>query len=171
MLTPLIRFFQALSNNTSPGQIAHGFALGMILGFLPKDNALWILIFVFAFFLRIQRGVFSFSVIIGALIAPFLDPYFDYVGYYILADARLEDLFRKMVNIPFVAFTKFNNTIVMGSFVCGVALYIPLYIISRIFTFVWRRYVARYARKLGFLTALKQLPGVSKLVELVEDFA
>ena len=125
---------------------------------------------VFFFFFRIQRGVFSLFIIIGALIAPLLDPYFDYIGYYILTYDKLQPLFRTLVNIPFVAFTKFNNTVVMGSFVCGLLAYIPAYIFARIFVFVWRKHVARYVRKFGFLTAVKQLPGISKIVELIEEY-
>ncbi|MBQ3650521.1 MAG: TIGR03546 family protein [Treponema sp.] len=170
MLAPLIKFLQALSNNTAPGQIAHGFALGMILGLLPKDNLLWYLIFVFFFFFRIQRGVFSLSVIIWALIAPLLDPYFDYLGCYILTYGSLQPLFRTLVNIPFVAFTGFNNSVVMGSFVCGVCAYIPIYVLTRLFVFVWRKYLAKYVRKLGFLAIVKQLPGISKVLELVEEY-
>ncbi|MBO4386905.1 MAG: TIGR03546 family protein [Treponema sp.] len=170
MLAPFIKFLQALSNNTAPGQIAHGFALGMILGLLPKDNLLWYLLFVFFFFFRIQRGVFSLSVIIWALIAPLLDPYFDYIGFYILSYEKFQPMFRTLVNIPFVAFTKFNNTVVMGSFVCGICAYIPIYILTRLFVLLWRRYLAKYVRKFGFLTIVKQLPGISKLIELVEDY-
>ena len=74
------------------------------------------------------------------------------------------------MNIPFVAFTGFNNSVVMGSFVCGICAYIPIYVLARLFVFVWRKYLAKYVRKLGFLTIVKQLPGISKVLELVEEY-
>ncbi|HAK68458.1 MAG TPA: TIGR03546 family protein, partial [Treponema sp.] len=49
MLKAFVKLIKALSSNTAPGEIAHAFAWGVILGFMPKDNALWYILFIFIF--------------------------------------------------------------------------------------------------------------------------
>ena len=53
MLDFVIKILKAINSNSHPGEIAHAVCCGMMLGFLPKDNALWILLTVFFIFLRI----------------------------------------------------------------------------------------------------------------------
>ena len=56
MLGYLLNLFKSLNSNSHPGEIAHGVALGVIMGMMPKDNALWYILFVFFFFIRIKRN-------------------------------------------------------------------------------------------------------------------
>lgn len=169
MFKPLAKLLKALSSNRDPGAIACAFACGIILGLMPKDNALWYILFIFIFFMRIQRGAFALAVILGSLIAPSLDPLFDQVGYYILSMENMRSTYARILNIPFVSFTRLNNTIVMGSFALGVAAYIPLYIFSRIFVFVWRRYIGNLMRKIKVLQMIKQIPLVEKISAAIQE--
>ena len=167
MFKPLAKLLKALSSNKDPGAIACAFACGILLGFMPKDNALWYVLFVFMFFMRIQRGAFMLSVLVGAIAAPLLDPCFDMVGTYILTLPQARDTYIRLLDIPGVAFTRFNNTIVMGSLACGIAAYIPLYLLARGFVFLWRRYIGAAMRKLKFIQMIKQIPLVEKLAAAV----
>ena len=47
MLKWISGFFRELNANSNPAEIAHALALGVLLGFMPKTNALWYMIFVF----------------------------------------------------------------------------------------------------------------------------
>ena len=169
MFKPLAKLLKALSSNRDPGAIACAFALGMMLGFMPKDNALWYILFIFIFFLRIQRGALVLAMILGSLLAPLLDPSFDRLGYYILDNPSLRDTFITLLDIPFVSFTKFNNTIVMGSFVVGLAACIPFYLAARLFIFVWRHYVGNFMRKFKLFQMIKQVPLVEKITDFIEE--
>ncbi|HZK20154.1 MAG TPA: TIGR03546 family protein, partial [Treponemataceae bacterium] len=124
----IIKLFKSLNSNGHPGEIAHACALGMLLGIMPKNNALWWIIFIFTLFMRINKGSYFIFIIIASLLTPFLDSFFDSFGYLILTLPQLYGLFSNLLDIPFVGFLKFNNTIVMGSFACGVLVYIPMYI-------------------------------------------
>lgn len=156
----------AFSSNTDPGAIAHAFACGILLGFMPKGNLLWILLFVFIFFLRIQRATFSITVIVAALFAPLLDNAFDSVGYWMLAKESLIPVYIELLDIPFVRFTKFNNTIVMGSLIIGLACYIPAYAFGRGFVWLWRKYLADAIRRSRVVKLTKQIPLIQKLSSL-----
>ena len=127
------------------------------------------LLFVFILFMRIQRGALALSILLFSLLTQFTDPLFNQAGYAVLTNVALQPLFARLIRMPFLAFTKFNNTIVMGSLVCALAAYIPLYVLSRLFVFVWRRYVGNFLRKLKILQMIKQVPLVTKIIDAVEE--
>lgn len=133
--------FRFMNRNVNPGEIAHAFSCGLLLGFLPKDNLLWYLILVFILFLRINKLLFIASVLLFSLLAGFADPLFDIIGYNILTAEALKPFFFKLVQIPFMAFTKFNNSVVMGSLVAGVILYVPAYFLCRLLVALWRKHI------------------------------
>lgn len=169
MFKPLAKLLKALSSNTDPGAIACAFACGLILGFIPKGNLIWWVLFVFMLFMRIQRGAFALAIFLGSLLAPRLDPTFISIGDKVLHLPQFIPYYIKLLDTPFVVFTKFNNTVVMGSLIVSVISFIPVYIIVRILIFVWRRYIGNAMRKLKFLQNIKQIPLIEKIVDAVEE--
>ena len=57
----------------------------------------------------------------------------------------------------------------MGSFVCGVAAYIPLYVLARLFVWTWRKYLAEKVRKLKIAAVLKNIPLVEKIAGMMGE--
>ena len=169
MLKAIAKLLGAISSNTRPGAIAHAVSCGVLLGFMPKDNLLWYILFIFILFMNIQRGAYALSILLGAALTVFLDPLFDSVGYSILTIESMKPYYASLLDVPFVAFTKFNNTVVMGSFVCGVAAYIPLYVLARLFVWAWRKYLAEKVRKLKIAAVLKNIPLVEKIVGMMGE--
>ena len=169
MLKAIAKLLGAISSNTRPGAIAHAVSCGVLLGFMPKDNLLWYILFIFILFMNIQRGAYALSILLGAALTVFLDPLFDSVGYSILTIESVKPYYASLLDIPFVAFTKFNNTVVMGSFVCGVAAYIPLYVLARLFVWTWRKYLAEKVRKLKIAAVLKNIPLVEKIAGMMGE--
>ena len=143
MISYIVKLLKALNTNSHPGEIAHAVAIGMLLGFMPKDNALWYLLFVFFLFVRVHKGALLLAVLAASLLARLFDPLFDAIGYIVLTFSPLEPAYAALLDIPFVAFTKFNNTIVAGSLVFGLILYTPVYILIRILIKSWRTHLAR----------------------------
>ena len=156
--------FDAVSSNTHPSQIAHAFACGILLSFMPKDNLLWYLVFIMLYFVRIQKSVYTLMFMLGALLAPLLDPVFDKVGWWILTQQGAIPVYQWLLNVPFVAFTKFNNTIVMGSLACGLILYIPLYWLSKLITMLWRKYAMPTIYKWRIVDIVDRIPLVGDLI-------
>ena len=166
MLKAIIKFFKALNSNVHPGAVAHAVCLGMILGFLPKTNALWYILTVFFLFVRINKGTFILFTFLFSLLAPLLDPLFDTIGWWFLNIEKLAPFFSWLLDIPFVGFTKFNNTIVMGSLLFGLAAYIPVYFLVRLFLKYWRAIIAPAVRKTKLVAFLSKLPLVVKIGEM-----
>lgn len=169
MIKPLTKLIGALSSNTRPGAIAHAVSCGILLGFIPKDNLLWYVLFVFFLFMNIQRGAYVLCILLGAALTVFLDPLFDSVGYSILTVESMGATYAHLLNVPFVAFTKLNNTVVMGSFVCGLAAYLPCYGIGRLFVWAWRKFLAEKIRKLKITAVIKNIPLVEKIAGMIGE--
>ncbi len=166
MIRYIVKMFRALNANANPGEIAHAFSIAVLLGFLPKNNLLWYLLFIFFLFVRINKGAYFILMFLFSMIAPLADPVFNSVGYKILTLPALESTFSTLIEIPFVGFTRFNNTIVMGSLLCGIILYIPVYIFGRAFVKIWRTVIASRIRKNPVMKAFYKLPLVDKFRNL-----
>ncbi len=167
MLKPFIKLFIAISSNTDPGAIAAGFSAGILLGFMPKDNLLWALISIFILFLYIQRGTFLIAMLLGSALAGVLDPSFDSLGRLILTNEKLIPYFASALEIPFVSLTKFNNSIVMGSFTIGVLIYLPLFYLIKLLVILWRKYIAQTVQKILVLHVINKIPFIDKIKAIV----
>jgi uncharacterized protein (TIGR03546 family) len=166
MIKPFVKLVKALCSNTNPSEIAHAFACGMLLGFMPKDNLLWYIIFIAFYFLRIQRSVLTLSLLLGTLFAPLLDNVFNALGNFILTRQSLFSFYQWLLNIPFMSFTKFNNTVVIGSFVFGLIAYIPFFALARFVTYLFRKYAADGFNKWKLVKVIKQLPMIEKIAKI-----
>jgi uncharacterized protein (TIGR03546 family) len=72
-----------------------------------------------------------------------LDPLFDRIGHWLLVDvAALRPMWTAWDNTPVLALTNFSNTIVLGSVVAWLVLFLPIY-------FAVRFAVLRYRATLG----------------------
>lgn len=167
MLKKLIKFFQALNKNANPNEIAHAVCLGMMLGFMPKGNLFWYCLTIAWVFLRINKGALVIFTFLFSLLAPLLDPIFDNLGYFILTLDFMEPVFTAILNVPLLGFTKINNTIVLGSLISSLILYIPVFFLARLFIFAWRNTLAAKIRKTKLIKFLKKIPLIKKIGELV----
>ncbi|MBO5137341.1 MAG: TIGR03546 family protein [Spirochaetaceae bacterium] len=171
MLNSIIGFLKSLNDNSHPGEIAHAASIGVILGLMPKDNVLWyILLFVFLFF-RINKAVYLLVILGVSMCAPLGDMLFDKIGYAVLTFEPFTETYRILLDIPFVAYTKFNNTVVMGSLVCSLVLYIPVYLLTRILVRLWRKNLAPKISSSKFWNTLKNFPLVRKILSVSESIS
>ncbi len=169
MAAPVIKLFKALNTNSHPGEIAHAASIGILLGLVPKNNALWYILFVFFLFVRIHKGCLFLSILLGTPIAPLFDPLFDSLGYTVLTFEALKPAYGNLLEIPFVAFTEFNNTIVAGSLTASLILYTPVYTLTRFLVFVWRKFAAPAFTQSKFIQALYKAPLIAKIAGLFTE--
>lgn len=171
MIKFLTNIFNSLNSNSNPGEIAHAICCGMILGFMPKTNALWYILFFLFCFLRINKACYLLFTFLFSMITPFIDPIFHKIGFAILSHEPLIPIYIKMLEIPYLPLTKFNNTIVMGSLTCGILLYIPIYILSRLIVHLWRRVIRQTVVNSKFVKGLTKLPLISKFISVSKELA
>lgn len=166
MFGKIAQFLKGLNANSNPSEIAHAVAAGVLLGFVPKNNLLWYFLFFLLCFFRINKGAYFVTIALVSLFMPFADPLFDEIGYKFLMIPSLAPKFSAWLEIPFVAFTKFNNTIVAGSLLCGFALYIPIFILARLFVRLWRKKLSPAFSNSRLVQRLKAVGWIQKILSL-----
>jgi uncharacterized protein (TIGR03546 family) len=136
-------FIKILREGQTPAQVAGGFALGSILGLSPMLTLQGFLVWLIILVLDVNLSAATFSLGLFALIAYIFDPVFHRLGYFILVDIdSLKGLWTALYNAPIAPLTRFNNTIVMGSFISALILLTPMY-------FGTKKFVVAYRATLG----------------------
>jgi uncharacterized protein (TIGR03546 family) len=156
ILKYLAKIVKILRSAASPNQIAGGFILGMVFGLTPLWSLHNLLIFIIVVILNVNISMVMFSFIICSGFAYIFDPLFHDLGYYLLVDVTsLNGLWTSMMNIPIIAFSKFNNTVVMGSFVSAIALMLPVFFLVKYGVIAYREKIDARIQKLKIVQALK----------------
>ena len=135
-------FIQVLRSGQTPRQIAGGFALGAMVGLMPffslQSLFLWFVILV----LDVNLSATLLAVTLFALVAYVLDPLMHALGYFLLVDSpSLHSLWMSLYNAPIAPLTRFNNTVVLGSLVAGLLLFLPVYFGMRRFVLAYRTHL------------------------------
>ncbi|MDR1196166.1 MAG: TIGR03546 family protein [Endomicrobium sp.] len=141
MFFTLIRdILKVLQSDISPKQIAFGAVLGVFFGLVP-GLLMKCLIFALIMILRVNIGSAFVSSAVFALIGLCTDPIADKIGYFILNKDSLISFWTYLYNMPLAAFTKFNNTIVMGNMALSFIFFIPVYFLSTIILTYYRTHL------------------------------
>lgn len=138
ILKQLFAFIKLLNSETGENQIAAGIACGLVLGFAPGLSLQTILIFSLIFFFRIQLGSALISAFFFKILSYTLDPIFDITGQKILEIEGLRPLYESLYQLPIVPFTRFYNSIVMGSAVIGLILFPFVFIAAKMLIVKYR---------------------------------
>ena len=152
----LAKLVKILRSAASPGQIAGGFILGMIIGLTPlwSLHNLLILLLIIILNVNISMAILGFVVFSG--IAYLFDPLFHNLGFLLLADIEsLRGLWTAMYNVPVIALSRFNNTLVLGSLISAIILLAPIYFLSKKSVLAYRESVDPWFQKLKIVKALK----------------
>ena len=126
------RLFADLSQHRSPFRIAIGAAMGTSLGFLPIDNLVWFLLLMAVLFLPVHQ----LSAVAAWLTTSCLGSYGsvvpDALGAWLLSLKGFQWLVVQSHTIPWSAWLRLNNTLVVGSLACGLSMFFPNWIALRI---------------------------------------
>lgn len=131
LLKQIYNFISLLNSDKDTKPLAAGLALGLVLGFSPILSLQSFLVFLIVFFFHVQLGAAFLSAFFFKFVAFLLDPIFDWIGRSVLEADSLRSLFIALYNMPIVPFTRFNNSIVMGSGLVGFILAIPAFFLFR----------------------------------------
>jgi len=126
-----------ISAINSPHELALGVAFGVVIGLMPKDSAIpWAIGLLFL----LSRGNLLCGIaaaIAVSAISPMLDVFFDRMGENVLTMGFMHSTFESWMEISWMAWTRFNNTVVAGSFAVGLVACLPVYLLSQVFFRVW----------------------------------
>src|SRR3990172_4676560 len=127
LLRPVRRLVQALLAHDAPKQLAAGFALGMVLGLVPKGNLIAVSLLVLLFSLRVNAGMGLIAALAFSWAGPVLDPFADKLGTYVLDVNSMQATYATLFNLPLGPWLEFDNTVVIGSLLIGLYAMYPVY--------------------------------------------
>lgn len=150
------KLITVLHSAASPSQIAGGIIFGMLLGLMPFGTALSFLVILLIVVINVNLAVTMASTAVFSMLAFFLDPAFHAFGSFLLTDVDLfYGLFTWMYNSDILILSRFNNTIILGSFVSGVLLMPMLFFPAKKGVIKYRTTVLAFFEKLKIVKMIK----------------
>jgi uncharacterized protein (TIGR03546 family) len=154
----LVRDFIAiLREGQTPAQVAGGFALGSILGFSPMLTLQGGLVWVILLVLDVNLAAAFVALTVCSLVAFIVDPLFHWLGYLLLVRVEaLQGAWTAMYNAPIAPLTRFNNTVVMGSFVFALAAFLPVYLCMKRLVVAYRTHIGAKVEQWKIFKTIKR---------------
>ncbi len=128
---------QSLREAESSRRLAAGVVFGMLIGIVPKDSLLVWLIGVLTMMTTANLASAFTSCLAFTWTGMLLDSLTHKLGGLVLTAEKLEPVWARLYDLPVVPWTRFNNTVVMGSLLLGMFLVIPVYCLSHRFFQTW----------------------------------
>jgi len=126
------KLVKILHSAATPGQIAGGFILGMIMGLTPFWSLHNLVIILILILLNVNIAMAIFGFLVCSMFAYLLDPLFHSIGYFLLVDLTfMEGIYTTFYGIPVIALSRFNNTVIMGSLASSLILLIPVFMLVK----------------------------------------
>ena len=126
-----------------------------------QGAVVWLVILV----LNVNLSSALVALTVFSLVAFLADPLFHWFGFQVLVNIdSLQSLWTSLYNAPIAPLTRFNNTVVMGSFLCALLLFIPIYFGMKKFVVAYRSTVGARMEKLKVYQVIKR----SSLVQWYE---
>ncbi len=163
----LVSFLKALNEKASPRALAGGLALGAVIGWTPKGSLHNVVIVLLIFLLPVNKSASLVAVAVFSLFSYLFDPVFSRIGEFLLTLPSLRGFWTACYNTPVLPWTRFNNTLVLGSLISALLLFAPTFIVSARLVKTYRERVIAVASK----WKLFQLMKVSKLYLLYEKLS
>jgi len=158
LFKPIGKLIVALNGNVKKSQIAAGIAWGVLLGLIPGGSFLWVVLFLGSFFFSHHHWSKIFAMTIVKLLSPLFIYFIDAIGWEILNYEAFQPFFTTLYNMPFVPFTRFNNTLIMGGLAGGIVLWLPAFIVFMALIPLYRNHIAPIIRNSKLVKTVAKSP-------------
>lgn len=155
MLRTVAKFLKILNSDAEPGQISLGFAFAMIAGFTPLMSLHNLVVLLLVLVFRVNLSAFLLGLALWTGLAYALDPLFHQVGLAVLTAPALQGLWTSLYNMTLWRLERFNNSIVMGSLVVSLVLFIPLVLIGNLLVRKYRDHVLQWVMRTRLMQAFQ----------------
>lgn len=127
LLKPLELLADLLADASSPRQIAWGFALGMLVGLVPKGNLTAAVLGVLLVATRANLAAAALATLCFSWLGVLADPLTHTLGLALLTSSSLRPFWDWLYGWPLVPWLGLHNTVVLGNLLCGLTLLLPVY--------------------------------------------
>ncbi|MEW6041517.1 MAG: TIGR03546 family protein, partial [Elusimicrobiota bacterium] len=157
-----------LHSNISEDEVAAGFALGSIIGLTPFYTLSNLFVLILIILLNVNTGAATLGILIFSIIGSFTDSLAHQIGLFLLTKVDfLTPFWTSLYNAPIIPFTKFNNTVILGSWIISLILLIPVFLLFKKFIIYYRANVAKNVEKMKIIKLL----GIDKLINIYTRFS
>jgi len=125
VIRAIIKLLRVLNSEAAPAQIGLALAFALIPGLTPLWSLHNLAVLLLALVLRVNLSAFLLGTAFFSGLAYLLDPLFHRVGLAVLTAPSLEGLWTGRYNSTLWRIERFNNSIVMGSLLVSLALFVP----------------------------------------------
>ncbi|MBI1912570.1 MAG: TIGR03546 family protein [Deltaproteobacteria bacterium] len=154
MIRTLAKVLVVLNSETAPAQISLAVCLSMVAGLTPLLSLHNILVFFLVLVLRVNLSSFILGLAFFTTLAYALDPLFHFIGVKVLAFEGLRGLWTSLYNITIFRLSNFYNSIVMGSILFSLVLFIPLLLTLNLGIRKYREHVLSWIAKTPLMQAI-----------------
>jgi len=165
MLKHLVKTVKALNANTDPADISHAIAMAWLIAVVPKLNLIWVFLFMVAIIIRTNKATFMLFFLGFSFLVPLVDPGIEGLGFALLTLPALQGGWTALFNLPIAGLLRFNNTMVAGSFVAGVLLYVPVYVVAKFLVIRYRAHLLPLIISSPLYKAFLKLPFIKLFVK------
>ena len=155
MLRAIAKLLKVLNSETEPGQISLAFCFAMIIGLTPLFSLHNLVLVFIVLLLRVNLSAFILGWAVFSGIAYILDPLFHWIGLTFLTAGSLEGFWTALYNTTLWRLAGCNNSIVMGSLIFPLVLFVPMFFLSNMLIRRYRDHVLAWVRKTWIMQALK----------------
>lgn len=155
MLRLIAKFIKILNSETEPSQISLAFCFSMIMGFTPILSLHNLFVLLLALILKVNLSAFILGTIIFSGMAYLIDPLFHWIGFTVLTTSSLKGIWTIFYNSTLWRLERFNNSILMGSLIFSLFLFVPLYLFTNYLIKKYREELLSWVRKTRLMQILK----------------
>ncbi|MGD9851755.1 MAG: TIGR03546 family protein [Nitrospirales bacterium] len=167
MIKLFAKLLRVLNSETDPGQISLGLCFAMIAGLTPLLSLHNLLVLLLVCILRVNVSAFLLGLAVFTGIAYLLDPLFHHIGLAVLTTPALEGLWTSLYQSVWWRLEHFNNSIVMGSLVFALVLFVPVLLMANMLIRRYRQHILAWVQK----TRIMQMFKASKLYQTYETLS
>jgi len=119
------------SSRHRPWQLATAVAMGVLCGLLPKLNLTFLLLGCLCCLLPIHVPLAAVTCVLASMTLTYLAPVAGRLGIWSLTHPQLQDRWLNLDAMPLVPWLALHNSVVHGSLLIGLSLWLPVFLIAR----------------------------------------
>jgi uncharacterized protein (TIGR03546 family) len=154
MIKTVANILKILNSESDPSQISLALCLAMFAGFTPFVSIHNLVVIFLVLILRVNLSTFLLGLAAFSALAYLLDPLFHRIGLALLTADSFQGFWTTLYNSSFWRLTRFNNSILMGSFIFSLLLFLPLYFLLNLAVENYREHFLSWVRKSRVMQAL-----------------
>jgi uncharacterized protein (TIGR03546 family) len=151
----LVKLFKALNSDSSPWQLAFGFALGMVMGLSPMLGLHTLILLFAVLFFRVNLSSFLVGWAVFSILAVPLGILMALIGESLLTTQSLLPLWTMLYSNTFGQLTQFYHTLTLGSLVLSLLLFPVLLYVSKYLVVQYRVKVMAWVNKIKLVQFIK----------------